>query len=152
MIKFSDLQPHPSIPEYHVQNADTSVLLVDIAAQLNNSLMRYKLPVKINYGAIRSRSVFNPTTQKCVTIENAKNNYYKYCITTRSQGRVALVATYVFGRESAGSAAPLLTWTENAELSADFSKLPDAKRENIREETEYYSILNRCITSVLAAL
>lgn len=149
MIKFSDLQPHPSIPEYHVQNADTSILLADIAAELNNSLMKYKLSLKIGYDEIRSRSVFNPTVQKCVTIENVMKNYYKYCITTRNQGSIAFISTYIFGRGSVAANTPLFDQTENA---AALSGLSGLEREKLKNEREYYSILNNCITSVLAAL
>ncbi|HIW57000.1 MAG TPA: hypothetical protein H9685_02330 [Firmicutes bacterium] len=149
MIKFSDLQPHPSIPEYHVQNADTSILLADIAAELNNSLMKYKLSLKIGYDEIRSRSVFNPTVQKCVTIENVVKNYYKYCITTRNQGSIAFISTYILGRGSVAANTPLFDQTENA---AALSGLSGLEREKLKNEREYYSILNNCITSVLAAL
>ena len=44
MIKFSDLQSHPSIPEYHAQNIDTSTLLDTIVELLNEKLTTYRLP------------------------------------------------------------------------------------------------------------
>lgn len=151
MIKFSDLQSHPSIPEYHAQNIDTSTLLDTIVELLNEKLTTYRLPVKIYYDEIKSGSVFKPIIQKCIVIENSEKSYYKYCITTRSQGAITFITTLVFGYSSIGVDMALMEQIENGGLVVKgFGKLfGGSKQQKIQEETDYYSILNHCLLSVL---
>lgn len=102
MIYASELKPIEK-PNYRIREDDTPITLAGIKSYFesyNNE--NYGLPIRISFDQIKSGGLFNSTLEDCLSIINVQheNDYFKYCLTLRKQGRIAMVAMTYYGQSA----------------------------------------------------
>lgn len=153
MIKASDLKALDN-PGYRLRAQDASSLtldfLKDFLARINDEA--YGLPLLITEDQIKSGNLFNSAVTDCLVISNAEhpNDYFKYCLTLRRQGKMASVTMQYFGVSPLSAKAKQ---TEDRRQrgglgNALANALTGVNEEALHAEYEYYDMLKSLFEEV----
>lgn len=100
MIKASDLKPTEK-PGYRFRWNEAAVLDLELIKRLilQKNEDEYGLPIEIMEEEIRSGGLFNSSSEACLILINTehRNDYFKYCLTLRKQGKMATVSLQYYG-------------------------------------------------------
>lgn len=99
MISASILKPIEK-PAFYIREENGPITLEVIKRvfeDTNNN--NYGLPINITYDQVKSGGFFNSSVEDCLIITNSlhPNDYFKYCITIRKQGKIATVTMTYWG-------------------------------------------------------
>ncbi|MBQ6718418.1 MAG: hypothetical protein IJN22_05925 [Clostridia bacterium] len=102
MISASILKPIEK-PAFYIREENGPITLEVIKRvfeDTNND--NYGLPINITYDQVKSGGFFNSSVEDCLIITNTlhPNDYFKYCITIRKQGKIATVTMTYWGTSS----------------------------------------------------
>lgn len=155
MISHSDITIHSSIPEYSGEDVDGIFTLENIKNAIQERMNNYGIPVTIEYNEIKSGSLFKSSIEDCITIANSEHirDYYSYCITIRKQGVFKIISTYIYGNSSLATSLDMYNASgaqDGGFVIRTIGKLIKPNEQKIKEEKDYYQILNNCIMSILS--
>lgn len=102
MISASILKPIEK-PAFYIREDNGPITLEVIKRvfeETNND--NYGLPINITYDQVKSGGFFNSSVEDCLIITNTlhPNDYFKYCITIKKQGKIATVTMTYWGTSS----------------------------------------------------
>ena len=79
-------------------NGEITLYMIGERLQIMNN-QEYGAPIRIYGEQIKSGGLLNSSIENCLVIENmmCPKDYFKFCITTRRQGRQTLIPMYYYG-------------------------------------------------------
>ena len=97
MIRTEDLKDTGK-PGYRVGMDITLSMIRQKLEEINEE--EYEMPIRFYYEQIKSGGLFNSSIEECLILENEEHSddYFKYCITTRKQGKKTIIMMYYYGR------------------------------------------------------
>lgn len=126
-------------------NGEVSLNMIGQRIQMINSV-EYGAPIRLYGDQIRSGGLLNYSIENCLIIENIRypKDYFRFCITTRRQGKQTLILMYYYGwssltvkahqdeeRRRSGSLSGLL-----------INALVGVNQADYNAEYDYYEIVN----------
>lgn len=96
MIKVAQLR-NTGKPGYHVNGNVTLKMIKSELEWLNDE--EYGLPIRFYFEQLKSGGFLNSSVDKCLILENIEHpsDYFKYCITTRKQGKFTMIMMNYYG-------------------------------------------------------
>jgi len=144
MIRFNDLKSTEK-PGYRLRGENANVISLPIIQEL---LLQYNdeqfgLPITIKNDQIKSGGIFNSHIEDCLILTNTEheNDYFKYCITLKKQGKMATIDMQYYGRS-------VLTGKKGKEEARDntisgmiINMVKGTSQVAMDAEYEYYAML-----------
>lgn len=142
MIKAVELQDTGN-PEYRFRGDISLNVICERLKEINEE--EFDVPIHIYRDKVKSGGLLNSSIEDCLIIENEEhlNDYYKFCITTRKQGKFTVITMNFYGQSKlAWKASRSEERRKNGTLGGlIMNALSGVNEAEYKAENDYYSMV-----------
>ncbi len=152
-VKATDLKVPQENAGYVIKDGADIELFMVKARILEINEKEYGLPIAVCDAKLLSGGIFHRTETYCLILTNTEhtNDYFKYCLTLRAQGKSAFLSIYYYGQSRlTGQMNKVEQRKESRSLSGSLANAMFGVDETaFQDEYNYYQALNRLFESAV---